>query len=438
MIRLYAARRAVLVLLFVLPPLFARPASGQDVPTGDLRVFFDCSGSGCDETYLRQQITFVSWVRDRADADVHVLVTSEVTGGGGREYTLAFLGREAFAGVSDTLRQNTEAAATRDEQRGAIEEVVRAGLMRYLARAGALGRVEIRARGPGAGRRGGPGTPTAVEDPWNHWVFRIGVNSFLNGESSTRFTNVGANVSASRVTEDWKIDLGVSSDYSEQQYELSTGTSLSITREATASASIVRSIGAQWAAGAQATASKDDRLNQDLTLRLAPAVEYNVYPYAESTRRQLTVQYSAGVNSFDYTEETLFGRTSEIRFDHTLAAAVEQNQPWGSVNFNLIGSQFLHDAGKYSVTAFGGMNLRLTRGLTLRLNGSYSWIRDQLYLSGRELNDEEILLRLRQLQTDFRYFTSIGFQYQFGSIYNNVVNPRLRFRGRGGGAVFFF
>ena len=43
---------------------------------------------------------------------------------------------------------------------------------------------------------------------------------------------------------------------------------------------------------------------------------------------------------------------------------------------------------------------------------------------------EEILLSRRQLQTDYTYSTSVSLSYTFGSIFNNVVNPRL-----GGGGI---
>jgi len=38
---------------------------------------------------------------------------------------------------------------------------------------------------------------------------------------------------------------------------------------------------------------------------------------------------------------------------------------------------------------------------------------------------EEILLKRKELATQFRYFTYFGLSYTFGSIYNNVVNPRF-------------
>ena len=76
--------------------LFAVTASGQEPPAvtpvrDAIRMFLDCNYS-CDEAFLRKEITFVDWMRDRKDADVHVLVTTQSTGGGGTEFTLKFIG----------------------------------------------------------------------------------------------------------------------------------------------------------------------------------------------------------------------------------------------------------------------------------------------------------------------------------------------------------
>ena len=55
-----------------------------------LRVFLDCDR--CDFDHFRREVPFVDYVRDRADADLHVLVTSDGTGGGGEAYQLFFMG----------------------------------------------------------------------------------------------------------------------------------------------------------------------------------------------------------------------------------------------------------------------------------------------------------------------------------------------------------
>ena len=50
-----------------------------------VRVFLDCQGralSGCDFDLVRREIAWVDWVRNREDADVHLLVTSTRTGAG--------------------------------------------------------------------------------------------------------------------------------------------------------------------------------------------------------------------------------------------------------------------------------------------------------------------------------------------------------------------
>ncbi|MEE3151784.1 MAG: hypothetical protein VX300_05870, partial [Acidobacteriota bacterium] len=48
---------------------------GQEVSPG-LLVFLDCDRRTCDQNYLRREITFINYVRDRQDAQIHILVTN--------------------------------------------------------------------------------------------------------------------------------------------------------------------------------------------------------------------------------------------------------------------------------------------------------------------------------------------------------------------------
>jgi hypothetical protein len=52
-------------------------------------------------------------------------------------------------------------------------------------------------------------------------------------------------------------------------------------------------------------------------------------------------------------------------------------------------------------------------------------VRDQLSLAKAVASDAEILLRLRQLATSYTYGGSLSLSYTFGSLFNNVVNPRM-------------
>ena len=58
-------------------------------------------------------------------------------------------------------------------------------------------------------------------------------------------------------------------------------------------------------------ASASTYSNYDLDAGLSPGIEFNVFPYSESTRRQLTFKYSAGIQYANYTDTTIFGKTTE-------------------------------------------------------------------------------------------------------------------------------
>jgi hypothetical protein len=56
---------------------------------------------------------------------------------------------------------------------------------------------------------------------------------------------------------------------------------------------------------------------------------------------------------------------------------------------------------------------------------SASLVHDQISLPMGDTSLEDVLLRRKMQATDYQYYTSFGFTYTFGSIYNNAVNPRF-------------
>src|SRR4029079_13764031 len=84
----------------------AAPAAAQAAPPARqmVRLFLDCNR--CDDDYLRKEVTFVDYVRNREDADVHLLVTTQDTGGGGTQFTLKFIGLGRYQGQDQTLVYN--------------------------------------------------------------------------------------------------------------------------------------------------------------------------------------------------------------------------------------------------------------------------------------------------------------------------------------------
>ena len=418
----------------MLVPLLLAPAAGgaqsPATPVAALDVFLDCNARNCESSHIRNEITYVNWVRDRTVADVHLLITSQGTGSGGEEYRLAYVGLGPFAGDSTTIRLATEQTATDSERRDRVTARIAQGLMRYLVHTAAADAVEIAMVDNGDREDGdrGPAT-TPANDPWNAWVFSIGFDGSMEGEARETEHEISGELSASRVTRDWKLEFELEGDYSRNRFELSDGPFVSTTEDWNVEAFMARSVSTLWSAGLEMRAGTSTFENQEFRVRIAPALEYSIFPYEEFSRRQITLRYSVGANQWNYIEETLYGFMNERRWDQELALDLEFRQLWGSARANLSGSHYLHDVQKYRASIGGGLDIRLIRGLSLDVSGSYSRVHDQLYVEGGDdLTDEEILLRLRSLQTNYEYETRLGLRYTFGSVFNNIVNPRL---GRG-------
>ena len=188
---------------------------------------------------------------------------------------------------------------------------------------------------------------------------------------------------------------------------------------------VVKSLGSHWSVGAGGGGGRNSRVNQDLSLRLGPALEYSLFPYEESSRRQLTVLYVLAAERYDYREVTVFGERSELRSTQTVDVSLDAQQPWGEVRVSVEGSHYLREFQQNRLTVRGRVELQLVEGLSLDVSGRASRIRDQIYLPAEEASDEEILVGEREFATDFETGIRLGLSYTFGSIYSDVVNPRF-------------
>ena len=406
------------------------PAIGP-TPAGAVRVFLDCDF--CDFDFVRTEMPWVAYVRDRTDADVHVLVTRIGTGAGGSQYTINFVGVGRFAGRSDTLQYVTQPTDVDAEVRSGLTRTIQLGLMPWVARTPQAARLRLafgapdededeRARRPGE------------RDPWNAWIFEVGADGSVEREESVNDRQLVASIEARRITPRWKIGFAADAEFLKTLFEVEVPVGPDSVEERTvtrllenysAGGIIVKSLGSHLGVGAEAAVSSSSFRNTKLAIRAAPAIEYSLWPYEEATRRQLTFQYSVGVSAFDYHEETIYGKFSETRPTQSVVVGYDVVQPWGRGNASLESSGFLDDFKQYRVEFDGDIEIRLFRGLSLELSGNAALIRDQLALVKRDVSEDEILLRLRELRTDYRYDLSVGFSYTFGSIFNSVVNPRF-------------
>ena len=175
-LRLRARTTSVLTTLFALlsfaeesfavqEPSAPRQPPSTAASTRPPAIFLDCES--CFVDYLRAEVTFVDFVRDRTEADVHVLITRAGTGAGGGEYTLQFIGARAFADLTETIRTVTTSSDSEDQVRRQLATALRVGLLRYLSRETLPPGLAVTVR-TGAG----PDRPGGV-DRWNNWVFSL-------------------------------------------------------------------------------------------------------------------------------------------------------------------------------------------------------------------------------------------------------------------------
>lgn len=386
------------------------------------KVFLDCRR--CDRDFFRDEITYINYVRDRKDADIHILVTEQSTGSGGQEYTFAFIGLNEYAGLDNTLTYSSGPNDTRDEIRRGQIEVMKRGLFPYVVKTPIAEHIYLSFRQKLQ--------PTAVRDPWNFWVFSISMDGRLRGETSRSSRSLDVNISANRVTPDWKIRLGLSGEFDKRTYDYEDEYIESVSEEKNVTGMAVKSINDHWSVGGWIEAESNTYSNLDFLFTAAPAVEYNIYPYAESTRRQLRLMYRVGFNHANYIEQTIFDKMKETLFNQSFTVTLEIREPWGSVSTSLEGSHYFQDFRKNRLELRGFLDFRVFKGLSVDISGRYERIRDQLSLPVGEASLDEVLLARKELATSYDYSISVGLRYTFGSVYSNVVNPRfgrIRYRG---------
>ena len=416
-----AALLVALISLFVLaagaqvPP--PKPAGPPPLP----RVFLDWPGA--DIALFRTEIPFVEFVPGLEDAQIRVLVTPQ--GPPGNEtFVLEFSGLREFQGDGNILSYVPDPGAKPEDARRGLAGMIKIGLLRYAAKTPVAKDLSVRFLDQTK--------PTAVVDKWDFWVFSLSANAFLMGETQYKDGSYYGSFSANRVTPKLKIRTSVYGNLSKMWFDFGDDIYENSSHGFGFSGLVVKSLSQHWSAGAFLSVESSTYSNLQISVNAAPAVEYNFFPYSESTKKQFRVLYRIGYTGTRYHEETIFLKTSESLLQESLTWAYEVVRPWGNVTLQLEGSHFIHDFSKNRLELEGEVSFRIWRGLSFEVNGSYTRIRDQLALPRGGASYEEVLLRQKQLATGYNYSFSVGLNFSFGSTRSNVVNPRF---GNGGRSI---
>jgi len=416
----------LLILFFSLRPAAAAAFSEdpkntktpqEELKEKALKVFLD--GRSLQWDYIRTEITFINYVRDRKDADVHVLITSQGTGSGGREYTMAFMGQNQYSDLDFTLKYFSNRTDVSDEVRQGIVRYLKKGLVPFVARTPLADKVDV------VFNQETESLSTAVRDKWNFWIFSLNVSGSASGVKTRKSGRFEGNFSANRITPELKIRLSVNTQFDGSTYYLEDETIRSTSERESLNGSIIKSLGDHWSAGAWLSLNSSTYSNIKFSYSPSLAVEYSFFPYQECTRRKLYFQYRLSYNAYRYRELTIYDKSSESLFRQSLSLNLELTQPWGTAGASIRGSHFLHDWSFNRLELNGSLSFRLFKGLSFWVAGGYSAIHDQIALPMEGATLDQILLIRKDQATTFSYNVSLGLSFTFGSMFSNVVNPRF-------------
>lgn len=414
--RLSAAGVRLLILVMFVVPVILRAETPADTNWRNLAPkLYIQDETWADIDYIKSEITFVNYVRDRTEADVHLTITNQTTAGGGKEYSLGFKGCGEFRDINFTLKKTTAPDATDDQVRQALVATIKQGLAPSIARTRLADRLTVRFEPPTA--------QTQVSDPWHNWVFATSLYGYAEGVLSYTYWCFDVCPEIRRTTEDAKLSLTGDWSKNERRYVMDSSVITARSRGYSASIFYAHRLSGHFSVGAWGEYETKDYSNIRLGLSAAPKLEFNFVPYSEYVRHKVYLQYAPIAAYRSYFDTTLYDRMSETRFQNELVLGAKLTRSWGSVNVAATGTHYLHDFSKNRLSFEGKVEFQVLAGLSLSLMGGYDFIHDQLSLRKEGASEEERLLRLREMATGYSGWASVSLTYTFGSIYSNIVNP---------------
>ncbi|PIR15737.1 MAG: hypothetical protein COV48_12750, partial [Elusimicrobia bacterium CG11_big_fil_rev_8_21_14_0_20_64_6] len=335
---------AVLLASLLSLPVLIPAATAQDSRPATITLFLDCQQTRCDSEFIRRELPYVNHVLDRVGSDLHLLVTSQSSGSGGRTYNLEFIGQGNFSDLRYTLTESANVNDSENEERAALTRAIERGVIPFVVRTRVGDRVSITVDDIVGETLADAVTP--ADDPWNFWVFNVGASGNYEAEESSNSLRVSTNLSANRVTEAWKIRTNGRFTYRESNFDVSGGTVSNIRWDGSLFGLVAKSIGDHWAAGGTVFSETSTSRNIEYSISASPTIEYNIFPYSESSQREFRFQYELNFRHFNYDNVTVFNRLSETVMQQQFSAELDLSRPWGNANARLQLESFLTDFEK--------------------------------------------------------------------------------------------
>ncbi len=387
----------------------------ENLRSKSISIYIDCNN--CDLDYIRKEVPFINYVREPKEADLHVLVTSQTTGAGGEKISLYFIGQKNYSDRNDTLTFVCTPDDTDDVEREKFVKTLKIGLIQFIQNTPIAQELEISYKKTKKEEE--------IIDKWHGWVYSAELTGYINSDNNYSQFQFNSVATASKITEKFKTETYLSYYYSETNYDYIDYTFNSVNTSKYGNNLTVFSLNDHWSTGLSTSLRTSSYSNLAFKGSVKPAIEYNVFKYDESTRKQLRIGYFIGPEQNFYVDTTIYNKMQEFLISHSVAISSEFVQKWGSVSLYGTYSNYLHDFSLNRISLNSSANIRLVKGLELSFYFGYSILHDQIALTKGDASPEELILQQRELKTDYSLYGSVGLTYTFGNLFNNVVNPRF-------------
>ena len=408
-------KRLLLVLMFAPMIIIAQTTTSDQV-----KIYLDCSWR-CDDDFFQREMSYVDFYRDAKSANLHIIVKSERGSAGGEIVAFRFIGIEEFEGVNNTLALDVPANTSDASERALYLEVLKKGVYAYIIRTKADNVVSLSYSENKTDKN------ETDKNKWNNWVFRTSVSGYTNGEEGYSYSRYNGRFTANQITAESKFTSSFLINSNVSRFEYDDFSLVTETKSRYANMTYVKSKGEHLSIGARTNYSQSTSQNYDGHYAFSPCVEYNMFPYSESSEHRLSLLYGISANHNDYTDTTVYLKTSENFASHLFELTYDNSQTWGSFSLSINGNQILdkEDLKKYNVGIFSNFDWNIAKGLSLNYFAYINFDRAQIHLPLNGATYEEIILRQKELESNYFYYMNIGLSYTFGSMKNNIVNPRF-------------
>ncbi|MFA9389442.1 MAG: hypothetical protein ACERKD_06525 [Prolixibacteraceae bacterium] len=407
-------------LAFLLTTLLVFPQSNSYVNKGNksrLKIYVD--GIGFDFDYLREEINFIDFVNDPFTADVQIIAVEEPTGSGGSNYSVRFHSR-TFNNISDfTLNIPVIPKETSFNKQHKFTNTIIYGLMPFFNETSSSDNYKLHFEL----LNDSTSQDNTLSDKWKNWVFSITSSGGFNVEQSKSGYNYAFIFKGDKVTDKIKINNFIYvnnrvTDYKDLGYVYRYNYKYAFSK-------VVYSLSEHWSSGITLYPIQSSYYNKRFAIAAMGALEYNFFPWSESNEHIVSLAYSLGYEKLFFYKKNYRSNIQENMPLHRIYITGSTVQPWGDISVNLTGSEYLNDLSLYNLSFGADFSVRIAKGLSLTLNIMAISIHDQIYIPEDSYTVEQIISESIKLPTSFELSGSIGFTYQFGSIYNNIINRRL-------------